>query len=171
MLLLWYPLQVHGWWSCCHVPWEWCRLGGEDWRAIRSKSGSSVLFSEQGWCVCLYGASKNMPFSILPWRNCFVYCVLYSVTLLACAHALYTDQATKKHPFPCPTTYRHALLHYVDITSLVRTNVLKELSEYCSDEKDKQHLNNITAPTDEGKVCTVCVACVHCVYSMCALCV
>jgi len=30
--------------------------------------------------------------------------------------------------------------------------VLKELSEYCSDEKDKQHLNDITAPTDEGKV-------------------
>ena len=57
------------------------------------------------------------------------------------------------NPFPCPTTYRHALLHYVDITSLVRTNVLKELSEYCSDEKDKQRLNDITAPTDEGKVC------------------
>ena len=66
-----------------------------------------------------------------------------------------TEQASKVNPFPCPTTYRHALLHYVDITSLVRTNVLKELSEYCRDEKDKQHLNNITAPTDEGQVCYI----------------
>ena len=75
---------------------------------------------------------------------------------------LFLEQASKVNPFPCPTTYRHALLHYVDITSLVRTNVLKELSEYCSDEKDKQHLNNITAPTDEGKV-HVCVCRCACI--------
>ena len=93
----------------------------------------------------------------------YIYCIFSVVQIENIFSYQYLEQATKVNPFPCPTTYRHALLHYVDITSLVRTNVLKELSEYCSDEKDKQHLNNITAPTDEGKVCVcmcVCV-CVH----------
>lgn len=47
--------------------------------------------------------------------------------------------SSKKHPFPCPTTYRTALTHYLEITAIPRTHVsthvLKELSEYCSDEK------------------------------------
>lgn len=46
-----------------------------------------------------------------------------------------TDQeSTKKHPFPCPTTYRTALQHYVEITALPRTHILRELAEYCTDE-------------------------------------
>lgn len=44
-------------------------------------------------------------------------------------------ESSKKHPFPCPTTYRTALTHYLEITALPRTHILKELSEYCSDEK------------------------------------
>ncbi len=35
------------------------------------------------------------------------------------------EDATKKNPFPCPTTYRTALTHYVDITALPRTHILK----------------------------------------------
>lgn len=47
-----------------------------------------------------------------------------------------TDQeSSKKHPFPCPTSYRTALSHYVEITALPRTHILRELVEYCSDEE------------------------------------
>ena len=44
------------------------------------------------------------------------------------------EDSTKKTPFPCPTTYRTALLHYVDIMALPRTHVLKEFAEYTTDE-------------------------------------
>jgi NADPH-ferrihemoprotein reductase len=30
------------------------------------------------------------------------------------------EDSSKKHPFPCPTTYRTALSYYVDITALPR---------------------------------------------------
>lgn len=47
-----------------------------------------------------------------------------------------TDQeSTKKNPFPCPTSYRTALSHYIEITALPRTHILRELAEYCSDEE------------------------------------
>ncbi|CAI7993043.1 NADPH--cytochrome P450 reductase [Geodia barretti] len=63
-----------------------------------------------------------------------------------------TDEAaTKKTPFPCPTTYRTALSYYVDITSPPRTNVLKELAEYATDPKDKEFLLKITSSSDDGK--------------------
>lgn len=42
--------------------------------------------------------------------------------------------SSKKHPFPCPTSYRTALTHYLEITAIPRTHVLKELAEYCSEE-------------------------------------
>lgn len=47
-----------------------------------------------------------------------------------------TDQeSSKKHPFPCPTSYRTAITHYVEITAMPRTHILRELVEYCSDEE------------------------------------
>lgn len=47
-----------------------------------------------------------------------------------------TDQeSSKKHPFPCPTSYHTALSHYVEITALPRTHILRELAEYCTDEE------------------------------------
>lgn len=47
-----------------------------------------------------------------------------------------TDQeSTKKNPFPCPTSYRTALSHYIEITALPRTHILRELAEYCTDEE------------------------------------
>lgn len=61
------------------------------------------------------------------------------------------EDSSKKHPFPCPTSYRTALLYYLDITSHPRTHILKELSEYCSDEKDKQLLKQMSSSTPEGK--------------------
>lgn len=43
-------------------------------------------------------------------------------------------ESSKKHPFPCPTSYRTALSHYVEITALPRTHILRELAEYCTNE-------------------------------------
>lgn len=46
-------------------------------------------------------------------------------------------ESSKKHPFPCPTTYRTALTHYIEIAALPRTHILKELAEYCSKQEVK----------------------------------
>lgn len=46
-----------------------------------------------------------------------------------------TEESSKKHPFPCPCTYRTALTYYLDITSNPRTHIMKELIEYASDPK------------------------------------
>ncbi|XP_035219384.1 LOW QUALITY PROTEIN: NADPH--cytochrome P450 reductase-like [Stegodyphus dumicola] len=61
------------------------------------------------------------------------------------------EDSTKKHPFPCPTTYRTALLHYVDITSIPRTHVLKEIAEYAEKEEDKNMLKMMATSSEEGK--------------------
>ncbi|XP_031568729.1 NADPH--cytochrome P450 reductase-like [Actinia tenebrosa] len=61
------------------------------------------------------------------------------------------EDASKKNPFPCPTTYRTALLHYVDITSTVKTHVLRELAEYAKDPKEKEFLMNISNSTEDAK--------------------
>ncbi|XP_011187815.1 NADPH--cytochrome P450 reductase isoform X1 [Zeugodacus cucurbitae] len=59
--------------------------------------------------------------------------------------------SSKKHPFPCPTTYRTALKHYLEITAIPRTHILKELAEYCTDEADKEFLRSMSSITPEGK--------------------
>jgi len=61
------------------------------------------------------------------------------------------EDATKKSPFPVPTTYRTALKHYVDITALPRTHVLKEFAEYTTDPDEKAKLLLMTSNTDEGR--------------------
>merc|ERR1719189_1810585 len=61
------------------------------------------------------------------------------------------EDATKKSPFPVPTTFRTALKHYVDITALPRTHVLKELAEYTTDPDEKAKLLLMTSNTDEGR--------------------
>ena len=65
---------------------------------------------------------------------------------------LVSEEASKKHPFPCPATYRTALLHYLDITSCPRTNVLKDLAEYASNSDEKEFLLKLSQSTTEGKV-------------------
>lgn len=42
--------------------------------------------------------------------------------------------------------------HYVDITSIPRTHVLKEIAEYASDEEDKRKMKMMGTSTEEGKV-------------------
>ena len=59
--------------------------------------------------------------------------------------------SSKKHPFPCPTTYRTALSYYVDITNPPRTHLLKEIAEYTSDESEKAKLKLMATSSEEGK--------------------
>jgi NADPH-ferrihemoprotein reductase len=63
------------------------------------------------------------------------------------------EDASKKHPFPCPTTFRTALMHYLDITSLPTTQLIKELAQYATDENEKKTLQTMGSSTEEGKVC------------------
>jgi len=61
------------------------------------------------------------------------------------------EDSSKKHPFPCPTTYRTALSHYVEITALPRTHILKELAKYTSDPEERAKLELMTSTSAEGK--------------------
>nr|AGM20565.1 NADPH-cytochrome P450 reductase [Chilo suppressalis] len=60
-------------------------------------------------------------------------------------------ESSKKHPFPCPTSYRTALSHYLEITAVPRTHILRGLAEYCSDEEDKKKLLLMATNSQEGK--------------------
>ncbi|MBN3325408.1 NCPR reductase, partial [Atractosteus spatula] len=61
------------------------------------------------------------------------------------------EESNKKHPFPCPTSYRTALMHYLDITNPPRTNVLYELAQYATDPKDQETLRKMASSSPEGK--------------------
>ncbi|XP_065180255.1 NADPH--cytochrome P450 reductase-like isoform X2 [Sycon ciliatum] len=59
--------------------------------------------------------------------------------------------ASKVNPFPCPSSYRTILSHYVDICALPRTNFLESMIEYCTEDSDKQELLRVTASGDAGR--------------------
>lgn len=61
------------------------------------------------------------------------------------------EDAPKKNPFPCPTTFRTALSFYLDITSLPTTQLLKELAQYASDENEKKQIQLMGSASEEGK--------------------
>ncbi|XP_059370959.1 NADPH--cytochrome P450 reductase-like isoform X1 [Carassius carassius] len=61
------------------------------------------------------------------------------------------EESNKKHPFPCPTTYRTALTHYLDITNPPRTNVLYELAQYASEPKEQENMRKMASSSAEGK--------------------
>ncbi|XP_039363628.1 NADPH--cytochrome P450 reductase isoform X1 [Mauremys reevesii] len=61
------------------------------------------------------------------------------------------EESNKKHPFPCPTTYRTALTYYLDITNPPRTNVLYELAQYATDPNEQEHLRKMASSAAEGK--------------------
>nr|6J79_A Chain A, Heme oxygenase 1,NADPH--cytochrome P450 reductase [Rattus norvegicus]6J79_B Chain B, Heme oxygenase 1,NADPH--cytochrome P450 reductase [Rattus norvegicus] len=61
------------------------------------------------------------------------------------------EESNKKHPFPCPTTYRTALTYYLDITNPPRTNVLYELAQYASEPSEQEHLHKMASSSGEGK--------------------
>ncbi|XP_060114845.1 NADPH--cytochrome P450 reductase [Heteronotia binoei] len=61
------------------------------------------------------------------------------------------EESNKKHPFPCPTSYRSALTYYLDITNPPRTNVLYELAQYATDANEQEKLRKMASSTTEGK--------------------
>jgi len=64
---------------------------------------------------------------------------------------IFAEDTSKKHPFPCPCSYRTALSYYLDITSIPRIHIFKELAEYATDEKEKEFLKLLGGNTPEGK--------------------
>ncbi|XP_029076443.1 NADPH--cytochrome P450 reductase isoform X1 [Monodon monoceros] len=61
------------------------------------------------------------------------------------------EDSNKKHPFPCPTSYRTALTYYLDITNPPRTNVLYELAQYASEPSEQEQLRKMASSSGEGK--------------------
>lgn len=61
------------------------------------------------------------------------------------------EESNKKHPFPCPTSYRTALTYYLDITNPPRTNILYELAQYASEPSEQEHLRKMASSSGEGK--------------------
>uniref|UniRef100_A0A673N621 NADPH--cytochrome P450 reductase n=1 Tax=Sinocyclocheilus rhinocerous TaxID=307959 RepID=A0A673N621_9TELE len=61
------------------------------------------------------------------------------------------EESNKKHPFPCPSTYRTALTHYLDITNPPRTNVLYELAQYATEPKEQENMRKMASSSPEGK--------------------
>ncbi|NXN02269.1 NCPR reductase, partial [Sylvia borin] len=61
------------------------------------------------------------------------------------------EESNKKHPFPCPTSYRTALTYYLDITNPPRTNVLYELAQYATDSGEQERLRKMASSAAEGK--------------------
>uniref|UniRef100_A0AC35FPF0 NADPH--hemoprotein reductase n=1 Tax=Panagrolaimus sp. PS1159 TaxID=55785 RepID=A0AC35FPF0_9BILA len=60
------------------------------------------------------------------------------------------EESSKRHPFPCPCTFKTALTHYVDICAPVKSHVLKALVEYTTDEAQKERLNLLSTASEEG---------------------
>ena len=75
-----------------------------------------------------------------------------SATNPKCFSPLPAEESNKKHPFPCPTSYRTALTYYLDITNPPRTNVLYELAQYASEPSEQEHLRKMASSSGEGKV-------------------
>ncbi|XP_071447149.1 NADPH--cytochrome P450 reductase [Hetaerina americana] len=61
------------------------------------------------------------------------------------------EESSKRHPFPCPCSYRTALMHYIDITSNPRTHIIKELVEYTKDPEEREKLQLMSSTSPEGK--------------------
>ncbi|KAJ8342848.1 hypothetical protein SKAU_G00327760 [Synaphobranchus kaupii] len=61
------------------------------------------------------------------------------------------EESNKRHPFPCPATYRTALMHYLDVSNPPRTNVLYELAQYATDPKDQETMRKMASSSPEGK--------------------
>ncbi|XP_076876399.1 NADPH--cytochrome P450 reductase isoform X3 [Brachyhypopomus gauderio] len=55
------------------------------------------------------------------------------------------------HPFPCPTSYRTALTHYLDITNPPRSNLLFELAQYASEPREQRAMREMACSSTEGK--------------------
>ena len=96
----------------------------------------------------------NAIIDVIVYLNCGRVCLKLCsnpglITTHAYLHYL-TEFSSKKNPFPCPTTFRTALTHYVDICTPPRSNVIKDLAQYATDENEKAFLLKLSS--NEGKV-------------------
>lgn len=64
------------------------------------------------------------------------------------------EESNKKHPFPCPTSYRTALTYYLDITNPPRTNVLYELAQYARSPRSRSCCARWPPPPARARSCT-----------------
>ena len=62
------------------------------------------------------------------------------------------EEAQKRTPFPCPCSYRTALTHYLDITGLPSVQLLKDLTQYATDDSERALLTQMSSFAPEGKV-------------------
>lgn len=65
---------------------------------------------------------------------------------------LFLEENLKKNPFPCPCTIRTAFTYYVDICAPVKSNVMKTLASFTSDENEKERLVLLSTASEQGLV-------------------
>lgn len=61
------------------------------------------------------------------------------------------ESAAKKHPFPCPCSFRTALTYYIDIRSPPRTNIIKFLADYANNLAEKNTLLEMIQPANKDR--------------------
>ena len=54
------------------------------------------------------------------------------------------EEAPKQHPFPCPTNWRSVFKYYLDINVPPRANVLKSLVQFCSNQEEKNLMDELS---------------------------
>ncbi|CAH8592387.1 unnamed protein product [Schistosoma rodhaini] len=56
-----------------------------------------------------------------------------------------------KHPFPCPCTYRHAFMHFVDITGPPGKSLLSACLDSITNSKESQFVQLLISDSEDGK--------------------
>jgi NADPH-ferrihemoprotein reductase len=59
--------------------------------------------------------------------------------------------APKKHPFPCPCSFRTALTHYIDFKHPPRTNIIHFLANHTNDLAEKNALLEMIHPANKDR--------------------
>lgn len=89
----------------------------------------SLIINEINYHFRIYILNKFEFFFMLYIHLHFFFFLNYFINI--------SEESSKKHPFPCPCSYRTALTHYLDITCNPRTHIIKELIEYTKDTQVK----------------------------------
>ena len=65
------------------------------------------------------------------------------------------SSSSKKHPFPCPTTYRTALSKYLDIMNPPKGHILSAMAEYAESQDERGALLGLLG--SENKACIIII--------------